>query len=114
MVKRVDQQLRVTRYMIDCQDLDALPPEQARLRSYMIQYLSVMMAISGIFLILDGSDEAKAKKAELWDYLRAHVSKRVYRRIKLSLGGLTDLRFPGGDKVTVLGYRLARKVVKFN
>ena len=114
MVKRVDQLLRVTRYMIDCQDLDALPPEQARLRSYMIQYLSVMMAISGIFLILDGSDEAKAKKAELWDYLRAHVSKRVYRRIKLSLGGLTDLRFPGGDKVTVLGYRLARKVVKFN
>ena len=61
MVKRVDQQLRVTRYMIDCQDLDALPPEQARLRSYMNQYLSTMMAVSDIFLLLDGSAEAKAK-----------------------------------------------------
>ena len=114
MVKRVDQQLRVTRYMIDCQDLDALPPEQARLRSYMTQYLSTMMAISGIFLILDGSPEAKQKKADLWAYLKERVSPRVYRRIKLSLGGATNLKFPGGDKVTVLGYRLARKIVKFN
>ena len=114
MVKRVDQQLRVTRYMIDCQDLDALPPEQARLRSYMVQYLSTMMAISGIFLILDGSAEAKQKKAELWAYLKEKVSPRVYRQIKLSLGGATNLKFPGGDKLTVLGYRLARKIVKFN
>lgn len=114
MVKRVDQQLRVTRYMIDCQDLDALPPEQARLCSYMTQYLSTMMAISGIFLILDGSPEAKQKKADLWAYLKERVSPRVYRRIKLSLGGATNLKFPGGDKVTVLGYRLARKIVKFN
>ena len=70
----MDQQLRVTRYMIDCQDLDALPPEQARLRSYMTQYLSTMMAISGIFLILDGSPEAKQKKADLWAYLKERVS----------------------------------------
>ena len=114
MVKRVDQQLRVTRYMIDCQDLDALPPEQHRLRSYMSQYLSTMMAISDIFLILDGSPEAKVKKADLWAYLRAHVSPRVYRRVKLSLGGATNLKIPGGDKVTIFGYRLARKIVKFN
>ena len=114
MVKRVDQQLRVTRYMIDCQDLDALPPEQARLRSYMTQYLSAMMAVSGIFLILDGSPEAKKKKDDLWAYLKERVSPRIYRRVRLSLGGATNLRFPGGDKVTVLGYRLARKIVKFN
>ena len=114
MVKRVDQQLRVTRYMIDCQDLDALPPEQARLRSYMTQYLSAMMAVSGIFLILDGSPEAKKKKDDLWAYLKERVSPRTYRRVRLSLGGATNLRFPGGDKVTVLGYRLARKIVKFN
>ena len=114
MVKRVDQQLRVTRYMIDCQDLDALPHEQARLRSYMTKYLSAMMAVSGIFLILDGSPEAKKKKDDLWAYLKERVSPRIYRRVRLSLGGATNLRFPGGDKVTVLGYRLARKIVKFN
>ena len=62
MVKRVDQQLRVTRYMIDCQDLDALPPEQARLRSYMTQYLSAMMAVSGIFLILGRQPRGQKEK----------------------------------------------------
>ena len=42
MVKRVDQQLRVTRHMIDCQDLDALKGEK-KLRAYMLHYLSMMM-----------------------------------------------------------------------
>ena len=57
MVKRVDQQLRVTRHMIDCQDLDQLQ-NTPRLRSYMLHYLSMMMAVSDIFLLLDGSPEA--------------------------------------------------------
>ena len=56
MVGRVDQQLRVTKHMIDCQDLDALK-DQKRLRAYMVHYLSVMMAVSDIFLLLDGSAE---------------------------------------------------------
>ena len=113
MVKRVDQQLRVTRHMIDCQDLDALK-DQKRLRAYMVHYLSVMMAVSDIFLLLDGSAEAHAKKAELWQYLKDHVTPGVYRAVRVNLGGLTDLHFPGGDKVVVATYRQLRKIFKFN
>ena len=113
MVGRVDQQLRVTRHMIDCQDLDALK-DQKRLRAYMVHYLSVMMAVSDIFLLLDGSAEAHAKKAELWQYLKDHVTPGVYRAVRVNLGGLTDLRFPGGDKVVVATYRQLRKIFKFN
>ena len=107
MVGRVDQQLRVTRHMIDCQDLDALK-DQKRLRAYMVHYLSVMMAVSDIFLLLDGSAEAHAKKAELWQYLKDHVTPGVYRAVRVNLGGLTDLHFPGGDKVVVATYRQLR------
>ena len=79
MVKRVDQQLRVTKHMIDCQDLDALK-NQKRLRAYMLHYLSIMMAISDIFLLLDGSAEAREKKTQLWQYLKgAHQPQRVPR-----------------------------------
>ena len=113
MVGRVDQQLRVTRHMIDCQDLDALK-DQKRLRAYMVHYLSVMMAVSDIFLLLDGSAEAHAKKAELWQYLKDHVTPGVYRAVRVNLGGLTDLHFPGGDKVVVATYRQLRKIFKFN
>ena len=106
-------QLRVTRHMIDCQDLDALK-DQKRLRAYMVHYLSVMMAVSDIFLLLDGSAEAHAKKAELWQYLKDHVTPGVYRAVRVNLGGLTDLHFPGGDKVVVATYRQLRKIFKFN
>ena len=113
MVKRVDQQLRVTRHMIDCQDLDELK-DQRRLHAYMVHYLSVMMAVSDIFLLLDGSDEAKAKRTGLWQYLKDHVSTGVYRAVRYNLGGLTDLKFPGGDKLTLGVYRQLRKIFKFN
>ena len=113
MVKRVDQQLRVTKHMIDCQDLDALK-NQKRLRSYMLHYLSIMMAISDIFLLLDGSAEAREKKTQLWQYLKEHTSPSVYRAVRLSLGGITNLHFPKSDTVIVGGYRIARKIFKFN
>ena len=113
MVKRVDQQLRVTKHMIDCQDLDALK-DQKRLRTYMVHYLSVMMAISDIFLLLDGTDEAKAKRTELWQYLKANTSTGVYNAVKFNLGGLTNMKFPGSDKVILGAYRTARKIFKFN
>ena len=113
MVKRVDQQLRVTKHMIDCQDLDALKG-QKKLRSYMLHYLSMMMAISDIFLLLDGSAAAKQKENELWAYLKAHTSAGVYRSIRYGFGGVTNLKIPKGDKLVLGGYRIAQRVFKFN
>ena len=55
MVTRVDQQLRVTRQMIESHDLHRLHQEQPKLARYMSGSLSMMMTISSIFLILDGS-----------------------------------------------------------
>ena len=62
MVKRVDQQLRVTKIMIDAVNLYALPESQKKLRAYMFNYLSMMMAISSVFLTMDGRPEAFEKK----------------------------------------------------
>ena len=113
MVKRVDQQLRVTRHMIDCQDLDALKNEK-RLRAYMLHYLSMMMAVSDIFLLLDGSAEAQTKKADLWKYLKENTKPDVYHAIRYGFGGITNLNFPKGDAIVVGGYRIAQKIFKFN
>ena len=115
MVTRVDQQLRVTRHMIDCQNLNDLPADQRKLRNYMLNYLSMMMAISNIFLILDGSKEAHIKKYELWRYLYQHVDRNIYRHIRyLSVGGLTNLKGKMGDKISLGGYRVAQHLFKFN
>ena len=115
MVKRVDQQLRVTRYMIDCQNLNELPGEQRKLRAYMLNYLSMMMAICSVFLIIDGSQEASVKKFEIWKYLYNHVDRNIYRHIRYaSVGGLMNLKGKAGDKISLAGYRVAQKIFKFN
>lgn len=113
MVKRVDQQVRVNKHMIDCQDLDAIK-DNKRLYSYMLHYLSTITMVSDIFLLLDGSPEALAKKAELWQYLKDHTSPTVYRKVKHSVAGLSNMKFPGSTNVILGVYRLAQKIGKFN
>lgn len=114
MVGRVDQQVRVTKHMIDCQDLDKVRAASPKLARYMRSYLSMMMTISSIFLNIDGSPEALGKKTELWEYLRLK-SPRLHHKLKyraLSAVGV----IPGyqGRKLSVSLYRLARKIYKFN
>lgn len=113
MIKRVDQQLRVTRLMMQAVDVYALPAEQEKLRAYMLNYFSMMMAISSIFLALDGSEEALAKRKKLWEDLKAH-DDRLYRRCRHSVAQACNL--PGwlGCKLSIGGYRIAQKLFKFN
>ena len=53
-------------------------------RAYMLNYFSMMMAISSIFLTLDGSKAALAKRRQLWDDLKAHDG-HLYRRCRFSV-----------------------------
>ncbi len=110
MVGRVDQQVRVTRAIIDAHDLVALKEKNPRLAKYMFNYLSMMMTISSVFLMLDGSPEKMLEKDELWAYLKKRAPK-IYRKVKYA-----SLAMCGGFPrwVTITGYRLARKVYKFN
>jgi len=94
-------------------DLDALKG-QKKLRSYMLHYLSMMMAVSDIFLLLDGSKEAKEKETELWAYLKANTQPDVYRSIRYGFGGITNLKIPKGDSIVLGCYRIAQKIFKFN
>ena len=60
------------------------------------------------------STENSTTLRTMWPYLKDHVSTGVYRAVRYNLGGLTDLKFPGGDKLTLGVYRQLRKVFKFN
>ena len=57
--------------MIESHNLKALYYSQPKLARYMISYLSMMMTISSIFLIIDGSPPPWARRTELWEYLRS-------------------------------------------
>ena len=114
MVGRVEQQVRVTRHMIDACNLQRIAMEQPRLARYMRNYLSMMMSISSVFLILAGTPKALGQRTELWEYLRS-VDPSLYHRFKYrAVSSATMLPGYHGRRVSVKLYRLARKVYKFN
>lgn len=114
MMGRMDQQLRVTKIMVDSPDLFALPPEQKRLKNYMKQYLAMMVTICSVFLMLEGSEESLKKREELWDYIR-EKDQRLYDMLRHTLTcAATNLPGAGGRKLGVAAYRLSQKLFKFN
>lgn len=114
MVKRVDQQLRVTRIMLSAPDLATVKETHPKLYHYMFRYLSMMMTISSIFLLIDGSREALQKKQGLWAYVK-EKDPALYRRLRYrSLNVAVHLPGAPGRKTSITCYRLAQKVYKFN
>lgn len=112
MIKRIDQQLFVTKTMIDMHQLDKVP--SARLRAYMTNYLAIMMTVSSIIAIRSKDPVNLEKKAELWKYLKEHDPKR-YKKIRYGIMGQT-MNLPGkpGRKISSFAYVVANKVIGFN
>lgn len=113
MISRIDQQLRVTRLMIDAVLLPGGVPEK-RLERYMENYLSMMMCICSIFLRMIDSDESEDKREEIWEYLK-EKNPDVYRRIRRSALNMgTNLPTGLGRRIGITGYRMAQRIFKFN
>ncbi len=112
MIGRIDQQLQVTKIMID--DCDIWKITNRKLRNYMISYLEIMMTVSSILAIRSKTEENLQKKKELWQYLK-EKDLRLYHRIRRSvLGNTMNLPGKGGRKISVAAYKIAQKVVGFN
>ena len=114
MAGRIDQQVRVTKIMIDAHDLSLIRQSQKRLGRYMFNYLSMMMTISSIFSVIANTPESLGMRTELWEYLRKK-DPALYRRCRYRLTNV-GTNIPGyqGRKLSVTLYRLARKSYKFN
>ena len=114
MAGRIDQQVRVTRHMIDAHDIIALKAMQPKLGRYMLNYLSMMMSISSIFAVIAGTPEALGLRTQLWEYLR-QKDAALYRRCRYKVTNV-GTNIPGyqGRKLSVQLYRVAQKIYKFN
>ena len=114
MVRRVDQQILVTRLMFSYYNLSELKKTQPRLAAYMFRYLSMMLTICSTMLNLDGSPEALRKKKQLWqDLCQGHPELRTRLR-HFSLAAVSNLPGKAGRRAEIGLYRMADKVFKFN
>jgi glycosyltransferase involved in cell wall biosynthesis len=112
MVSRIDQQLRVTRIMIDAFALQEVEPR--RLRDYMSQYLLMMLSICAVFLRLSDRPDREEQRKAIWQYLAAS-DPATYNRLRGSALGLaTNLPGGWGRAIALGGYRLTQRLYKFN
>lgn len=112
MISRLDQQIFVTKTMIEMYQLRNI--RSKKLRNYMINYLAIMMTVSSILCIRSKNKENLAKKKELWQYLKKKDLK-VFLRIRYGILGQT-MNIPGrsGRKISSLAYTVARRLIGFN
>lgn len=112
MISRVDQQIFVTKTMIDMYQLKDIPNK--KLRQYMISYLAIMMTVSSILLIRSKKKENLEKKRELWIYLR-NKDPKTFIKIRYGILG-QSMNLPGkpGRKISSLAYTVARRLIGFN
>lgn len=111
LCERIDQHIRVTKSVIDCVDLRSVASE--RLRSYMLRNVSIMMSISSIHLLLINSQDAIAKRDDLWEYAKKRMP-HAYKRLRFThLSGFTYLPTRLGRWLTITGYQAAKRMYRF-
>ncbi len=112
MMSRIDQQIRVTKLMIDSTDIYDI--KSKKLQNYMLKYLTVMMMISSVYLVKIGTKESLNEKKKLWEYLKT-TKPAMYIKIRHSVLG-HSMHLPGatGHAIIKMGYRISQKIIGFN
>lgn len=113
LMSRIDQQIKVTQIVARCVDLRQVKEQYPKLAAYMCRNISIMMAISSIHLLLIGDEEALEKRRKLWNDIKEQDTRLYYRLSYTTLSGWTNLPGRIGGKLTVGGYRLAKKIYQF-
>jgi len=113
LIRRIDQQLLVTRMILTTYrlDQDVADPD---LRRYMYRFQSMLVSISIVHLVLSEKEENLRKIDRLWYDIREYdyATYRIVRRNIINLA----LSLPGrsGRFLTRKGFRLVRRIYKFS
>lgn len=112
MLKRLDQQYRVTKTMLYDVDLDRV--KSSKLHHYMINYMSIIMSITTIFSLLSKDTYWLDEKDKLWTELKKR-NKKLYNELMYNFLGLfVNLPGKAGKKLVVGGYKLIQHIYGFN
>jgi len=112
MIKRVDQQIKVNKLMIEQVNLENVTSQ--KLREYMLHHLEIVTIVSAIILIRSGTAENLKKKKELWKYIE-EKNINFYYHLKYGILGRT-INLPGrvGRGISVSVYKISQRLVGFN
>ena len=112
MIKRLDQQYRVTKIMLD--DYCAMNIANKKLDAVLVHYFDMMMCVSTIMSLREGSKLRLKDKDELWQHLE-NKNPELYKKVRGSLLG-RSMNLPGkyGRKTSEFFYKVVQKIFGFN
>ena len=117
MIRRLDQQARVNRIMIDhftdpaCQEMIG---DRKTLRQYMFNYLEIITTVTSVLCLRSGAPEHLQLRDETWEYLRNRdeaLWKKMRRRI---LGRAMNVNRHLPRRAVVALYLLAQRIFSFS
>ena len=117
MIKRLDQQARVNRIMIDhftdpeCQEMIG---DRKALRQYMFNYLEIITTITSVLAMRSGTEEHLRLRDETWEYLRDRDEKLWKKMRRRMLGRMMNVKRSLPRMLVIGGYHIAQRVFNFN
>lgn len=113
MLGRLDQQMRITKIMVDAYVLpDDIPSK--RLARYMEGYLALIIAASSMFAAIRGDADAIRMRKEMWANLYAKDVRMAKRLGRNPLVQGTNMKSEALRKTSIFLYRVAQRLYRFN
>ncbi len=112
MIKRLDQQMRVNKILIDTQV--AAKDVDKHCYNYMYSYMTIITMITQLMLMIRGDDEAYKEIDSLWDYIK-EADTQLYHKMRLGLVyNAFHIPTKAGKKIVIGIYHIAQKIYGFN
>lgn len=117
MIRRLDQQARVNRIMIDhftdpaCQEMIG---RHRHLRQYMFNYLEIITTITSVLALKSGTPEHLQLRDDIWAYLKDKDEKLWKKMRRRMLGRAMNVQ-GRAPRMAVIGvYHVAQRIFNFN
>lgn len=112
MLRRIDEQLKVNRLMLETVDLSRAADK--RQRRYMRAYLGIITTISSVLLEKAGTRDSLEKKKCLWETVRENAPDDYVALRWQPMGVAVNLPGRFGRRLILSAYRLSRRIYGFN
>ncbi len=112
LIKRSSHQVLVTKEICNKYDLDTI--ENKKLRKLMYRECIFVMTIGVIFSRLAYNEEGEKQYLDLWASIK-ESNPKLYKKMRhFTMASMSSLPGSFGRFLSIKGYRLAHKLVKFN
>lgn len=114
MLKRIDQQYRVTMLVVDFFNMSAIERQSKKLARVMYHHIALLVTITAVYLQMANTPEKLQMCKTMWKRIK-DKDPVLYRHMKYtSMSILTTFPGKAGRKISVGGYKLAKKLFRFN